>query len=380
MMAAALQAVRTLGAHSRAEELAPLLHAYAGLLVDHLLRQQAHIALLTQFWDAIGVSALAAMPRRAAPKQAKQAGADAGAALSERLPVAGEALLACNMAASLGVQLSAASARAGLWQAINGCLLPLAVRSLADLAAALPAPVGSAKASSSAAAPAASHAQPLAPALVAAMGSVCQVVVLYLQLRPGNVDAAATLQERGALAPLARLFLAAGAHAGAEPLRQALLCCAASSSATAKWLLAVPGVAATLQGRALHSATRSMRHAAEPCILTSPFTWLNIDWTHRDCYGHRPCQAEWFRLAKLWQGLGLGQCCHSNPCCTRRQCLCAGRAPPAAWRHVGAAGASAAAGAAAAAGAQRCRRHSGHSSCGARCARKPSCTCASCAG
>ncbi len=69
-----------------------------------------------------------------------------------------------------------------------------------------------------------------------------------MQQRPGNADLAASLKGTGVLASLSVLFTAAGAESGAESLRSAALCCAASSRELHSWMLAVPGVAKTLTG------------------------------------------------------------------------------------------------------------------------------------
>lgn len=78
--------------------------------------------------------------------------------------------------------------------------------------------------------------------------AVLQVLDFYVQERPGNADLVVALKGTGVLASLSVLFSAAGALQGAESLRSAALCCAASSPELHSWMLAVPGVAKTLAG------------------------------------------------------------------------------------------------------------------------------------
>lgn len=80
-----------------------------------------------------------------------------------------------------------------------------------------------------------------------------QVVVLFLENCPGNVDGPKALLSAGVVRCLALLLPIYSSHPGAEPLRLAALLCAAGSQEVRTWMLAVPGVAAAVQGLVQHA-------------------------------------------------------------------------------------------------------------------------------
>ncbi|KAG2493374.1 hypothetical protein HYH03_008506 [Edaphochlamys debaryana] len=258
--------LRALGAHRHAQELAPLLHAYVGLVCDRLAAEPGELGSLEGLWDAVGVPALASMPQSVGYRR-RTPGA---------LPLLAEASSCLSLVASLAGQLTGASARQRLWQQVHAHVLPLMERCLGELARAVgPGPGAGAKPAASAKAGAGAGAAADAagrekeedkagpgPEEVAAIVLVCQVLEFYVQQRPGNADLGASLKASGVLASLARLFAAAAALTGAEPLRGAALGCAASSGELAAWMLAVPGVAKALAGPEFQEGGRFEAHGA----------------------------------------------------------------------------------------------------------------------
>ncbi len=84
-----------------------------------------------------------------------------------------------------------------------------------------------------------------------------QVMLFYVQQRPGGVDVAKQLLQAGIIRSVAALLpkarpstttAASTSPSSAEPLRLLVLLCSASSADVRQWLLAVPRVRAWLQG------------------------------------------------------------------------------------------------------------------------------------
>ncbi len=119
-----------------------------------------------------------------------------------------------------------------------------------------------------------------------------QVVQFYVEQRPAGVDASASLQASGVLRALCSLACgpcrwawspsssssdpssAAALLSMGEPLRAALLLCAACSPASTKWTLAVPGFAQALAGmRAAGSSEGGGALAAHGAVWELLVAW-----------------------------------------------------------------------------------------------------------
>ncbi|GIL44483.1 hypothetical protein Vafri_1935 [Volvox africanus] len=244
------QLLRALGAHRHAQELQPLLHAYVGLVADRIVAEPSELSCLDNLWDAVGLQCVASLPQVGRHRSARGGG---GVERSQGLLLA-EATTCLSLVATLSQQLTGASAKLRLWQQVHKHMLPLLERCLGELARTVgpsTKQVAVAKALTHQAQQQLKLTQPTelkGPGAeeVAAIVLVCQVLDFYVQQRPGNADLAASLKGTGVLASLSVLFAAAGALPGAESLRSAALCCAASGRELHAWMLAVPGVDKTL--------------------------------------------------------------------------------------------------------------------------------------
>ncbi|PNH12310.1 hypothetical protein TSOC_000795 [Tetrabaena socialis] len=257
--------LRALGAHRHAQELAPLLHAYVGLVADRIAAEPAELACLDSLWDAVGVPYLASMPQ--AGKERRPGGAPGGRGAHGQGLLLAEASTCLSLVASLAGQLTGGAARSKLWQQVHAHMLRLLERCLSELSrmVAAPAQAGAGRGQQEGQQQQQQERQGAkapGPAEVAAIVLVCQVLDFYVQQRPGNVDLGAALKGSGVLASLSVLFAAAGGLPGAEPLRSAALCCAASGSELHAWMLAVPGVAKTLAGPEFREAGLHEAHGS----------------------------------------------------------------------------------------------------------------------
>ncbi|GLC33007.1 hypothetical protein PLESTB_000381100 [Pleodorina starrii] len=260
------QLLRALGAHRHCQELQPLLHAYVGLVADRIAAEPAELACLDSLWDAVGLQCVASLPQVGRQRTA------AGAARGGQGLLLAEATTCLSLVATLASQLTGASAKLRLWQQVHKHMLPLLERCLAELARTVGPGPKHVAATAKAAAQQPQQQQPKlqqstelkapGPEEVAAIVLVCQVLDFYVQQRPGNADLAGSLKGTGVLASLSVLFAAAAALPGAEPLRSAALCCAASSRELHAWMLAVPGLAKALAGPSFQENGAHEAHGA----------------------------------------------------------------------------------------------------------------------
>jgi hypothetical protein len=207
-----LQLLRTLGVHSHAQELQPLLHAYVGLLVDRLAAAPQDLPLLHQLWEALGLTDASGL------KQAGFRSNGAGKA-QEQQGLYPEAVLGVSVAAAVWQQLPGATPRKQLWQLMHQDLLPLLESCAEQLAY-------SSKGSSCSKGPSSSNGlastaggactQGMAFAHVLLLSHVLELLVLG---RPGHVDVGKQLTELGLTRSLVQLHVQWGCEAAAEPLR-----------------------------------------------------------------------------------------------------------------------------------------------------------------
>jgi hypothetical protein len=236
-----LELLRALGAHRRAHELAPALHAFINLLTDRVAASPADAQQLGALWDALGVPAVASAPRALAR-------AGGGAAAAGELCLPAEARLAFSVVASLAGQLQGHGARVALWHQVSGHLLPPLVRCAEELAA-LAAPGGDA----------------LADALLLA-----RVAGFLVAAGPANASGARLLQQAGGVRALVQLFCRHGAAPAAEPVRRALLLACAASAEVAAWVGAVPTLPQALAGEAFQEGGCAELHGALWPLVLQP--------------------------------------------------------------------------------------------------------------
>ncbi|GIL75794.1 hypothetical protein Vretifemale_5521 [Volvox reticuliferus] len=241
------QLLRALGAHRYAQELQPLLHAYVGLVADRIATEPSELSCLDNLWDAVGLQCVASLPQVARHRAAAGSARGGGGVERGQGLLLAEATTCLSLVATLAGQLTGASAKLRLWQQVHKHMLPLLERCLGELARTV-GPNTKQAVAAKASAHLTQQQQLKGPGAeeVAAIVLVCQVLDFYVQQRPGNADLAASLKGTGVLASLSVLFAAVGSLPGAEPLRSAALCCAASSKELHAWMLAVPGVDKTL--------------------------------------------------------------------------------------------------------------------------------------
>jgi hypothetical protein len=209
-----LQLLRTLGVHSHAQELQPLLHAYVGLLVDRLAAAPQDLPLLRQLWEALGLTNASGL---------KQAGfRDNGAGTPQKQQgLYPEAVLGLSVAAAVWQQLPGATPRKQLWQLMHRDLLPLLESCAEQLAySSKGSSSGSRKGPSSSVGLASTAGgactQGMAFAHVLLLSHVLELLVLG---RPGHVDIGRQLTELGLTRSLVQLHVQWGCEAAAEPLR-----------------------------------------------------------------------------------------------------------------------------------------------------------------
>ena len=96
-----------------------------------------------------------------------------------------------------------------------------------------------------------------------------QVLLFYIEQRPGNFSAPAALLSAGIVRGLSLLLPPYAPLPAAEPLRLCVLLCAAGSLEVRKWMLAVPGVAQALTGPAFCVGGCAEAHGALWALLTT---------------------------------------------------------------------------------------------------------------
>ncbi|KAG1674479.1 hypothetical protein FOA52_003084 [Chlamydomonas sp. UWO 241] len=223
-----LELLRVLGVHARGPaDLSPLLHAYMGLLADRLADAPSDLACMPQLWQALGVEALTHAPA-AHSKRARDA-----PSASHVMPP--EAAAAFALIASVATRLSPPGGssydRALLWAQLDAtCVLPLAGRTLGDLAGMDPSPEGA-----------------------AAAGLVAGVLAFYVAERPAHGPARDAAPARLLSCGVARalsLLIPMYPGAAGEQLRVLGLVAAGCSADVARYMLAVPAFGAWLGGHA----------------------------------------------------------------------------------------------------------------------------------
>jgi hypothetical protein len=199
-----LQLLRALGVHSHSDDLQPVLHAYVGLLVDRLAAVPADLPLLQQLWEALGLTGGQGVGFKAS---------STGSSKQQALP--SEAVLGFSVAASVWGQLPGANSRGKLWRLMYDNLLPQLEQCIEQLAY---------NAASSSSSRTKQQQQQQQQAAVQGEGFahallLCHVVELLLLGRPGAVDVAGQLVQRGVMRSLVVLFGQHAGNAAAEPIR-----------------------------------------------------------------------------------------------------------------------------------------------------------------
>jgi hypothetical protein len=229
-----LQLVRAVGVHTHHQELRPVLHAYVGVLLDRLAAAPAQLPLLSQLWDALGITGDgnaqmrcgASQPgtnQRQVPQQQQQQQALLSSLQPwQQLPT--EAVLALSASAQLWQQLPSSTAQGVLWGLLHQNLMPLLEQCTEQLAYT--------SSSSSRKGPGNSRTrQEYHQHAVQDEGSVdagdclahvllaAHVVELLVVGRPSGVDVAGDLTAAGVTRNMVQLFVMHAGNSAAEPLR-----------------------------------------------------------------------------------------------------------------------------------------------------------------
>lgn len=223
-----LQVLRALGAHSHAAELQPMVHAYAGLLVDRVAAAPTHMHLLQQMWEALGLTAQGGGAGNVAAVIGQQ-----GQLLNRHyttgqgLPA--EAVLGLTAAATVWQQVSgSSSSRSRLWRLMYDNLFPLLEQCTEQLAYhsssgsnqnRIRKCAGDSQDANRLGAAQQQQEQQAAGERLGHVLLVSHVMELLVIGRPVSVDAAGQLTQLGATRNLVQLFVQHSSDVAAEPLR-----------------------------------------------------------------------------------------------------------------------------------------------------------------
>lgn len=223
-----LQLLRAVGVHNHAVELQPLVHAYAGLLIDRIAVHPGDLPLLQQLWESLGLTGQGLLSNGVEHRRSRPGLSPSRHSQVRGLPA--EAVLGLTAAASVWHQVTGSNSRSKLWRLMYENLPQLLEQCTEQLAYSS----GGSKRSS--------HYTVEQPNVGVAdtngivthlqqqnqgsqgdqlvhVGVVSHIIELLVLGRPTSIDVAGQLTQMGVTRNLVQLFNKHGTDASAEALR-----------------------------------------------------------------------------------------------------------------------------------------------------------------